>query len=62
MRSRETVVRFYDKAGNLIRTDRFQLQTNAGLWLRLNGYSAKGAATKGTYTSPDGTAKVDYAH
>lgn len=62
MRSRRTIVRFYDLSGNLVRTDAFELQSNAGLWLRINGYTAKGAATKGTYYAPDGYAKVDYAH
>ena len=54
------VVRFYDLKGNHIRTDKFTLASYAGIWLRANGYTAKGAPTKGTYRSPEGKAIVDY--
>lgn len=54
------IVRFYDNAGKHVRTDKFSLASYAGTWLRANGYTAKGAPTKGTYRSPEGIAVVDY--
>lgn len=60
MTKQRVIVRFYDHSGNHVRTDKFTLASDAGKWLRAMGYSAKGQATKGTYSSPDGVAVVDY--
>ena len=60
MVKQRVIVRFYDNEGKHVRTDKFSLASYAGIWLRANGYSAKGQATKGKYTGPDGVAVVDY--
>ena len=54
------IVRFYDAYDNHVRTDKFTLASDAGMWLRVNGYHAKGQATKGRYVSDEGYALVDY--
>lgn len=56
----KVIVRFYDMNDNHIRTDKFTVASDAGLWLRVNGYSTNGQTSKGRYTSDDGYALVDY--
>lgn len=61
MRTRKSVVvRLYDLNGNHMRTDKFSMPSNAGLWLSVNGFSVKGQAVEGRYTSGEGYALVEY--
>lgn len=56
----KVIVRFYGNDDSRIRTDVFSCPSNAGLWLRLNGYLTKVVATEWRYSSADGYALVEY--